>query len=235
MVAVINLSSNNVIGYVNIESGDASGARDILVRPDNAFVFVANTAKQSVSVFDTSSNPAVAQIDTPGHPRRLAITPQGPVGPYLVFATVWEGWVTVIESSGNTNTWLMNISVGNEDSHTRGIAITPDNSVRNETYVTNSGDGTVRIIDNNTWNVDTLHGFFSPWHVAITPDGHYACVSNLDADTVTIIDTSDPNHSVAATRDVGHGPFFSVSDPDSEHLWVSNADEHTSAGSVSGH
>jgi DNA-binding beta-propeller fold protein YncE len=245
LVAVINTTNDNnhVIGQVDIGSGAQSGARAILVRPDNAYVFAANTGKQSVSIFDTSSSPTVSQIDTGGQTRRLAITPQDPTaGSWTVFATVWEGWVTVIQSTGNTNTFVTNIPVAESDGpETRGIAITPDGSERNETYVTNVAEGTVSIIDNSNFdNVTTLDSFAAPWQVTITPDGHYACVSNAGNGigscthgSVTIIDATDQNHSVVATPCVGTGPFFSVSDPDSSRLWVSNSMEQTSAGSVS--
>jgi YVTN family beta-propeller protein len=76
-------------------------------------------------------------------------------------------------------------------------------------YVTNSGSGTVSVIDvaSNTV-VATVLGFTGPYGVAITPDGAFAYVANRLSLNVSVIDVA--SNTVIATVPVGAYPIWVV-------------------------
>jgi YVTN family beta-propeller protein len=212
VVEVFDLTTNQptLLDSVPIHGTEA---KDVLVTPDNGTVYVANTARHEVDLINAMTYQVTAIPTTKGQPRRLAISGN------RVFATIWEGYLTVIENGQ----WRKDIQVDPSlNPNTRGIAITPTG---NKIYVTNvhqlDPNGSITVVDNAslTAGVPMPVGKY-PWQVTITPN-NYAYVSNSGGNTVTIFDTS--NDSLYGTRTVGNGPFFSVVNPSHTKLYVSNS------------
>src|SRR5262249_42188023 len=89
-------------------------------------------------------------------------------------------------------------------------------------YVTNSGSGTVSVIDTATNTVVATVGVGGdPRGVAITPDGTHAYVTNIRSNTVSVIDTA--TNTVVATVPVGLSPFGVAITPDGTHAYVTNS------------
>jgi YVTN family beta-propeller protein len=229
-VFVINAMTGAVIAQITIAGNEA---RDVLVRPDSKFAYVANYANGSVDVI-TASNGSVNSITAAAGTRRLAITPDGA---YLLATDYLGDMVTVIRTSDNS--FVTNIGVGHQP---RGIAITPDGL---KTYVTNVNTlGTVSVIDNSDWHLmSTINVGDTPWHVIVppSPNSRYAYVSNsgsaLQSSSISIIDTTTDTVSKTLTPadGVGNGPFFSVVNPGHNKLFVSNSREtvNDTGGTVS--
>ena len=70
-----------------------------------------------------------------------------------------------------------------------------------------------------------------PAGVAITPDGSQAYVTNLDAGTVSVIDTGTA--TVSATVAVGTGPVGVAITPGGSHAYVTTSEGEPTAGTVS--
>ncbi len=88
-------------------------------------------------------------------------------------------------------------------------------------YVSNSGDGTVSVIDANPPSVvATVPVGPGPFAVAVTPDGKHAYVTNALSNNVSVIDTA--TNSVGATVPVGVEPVGVAVTPDGKHAYVAN-------------
>jgi YVTN family beta-propeller protein len=69
-------------------------------------------------------------------------------------------------------------------------------------YITNSGDGTVTVIDTATSTIQgTIPVSSGPWRTAVTPDGSKVYVANSVDNTVSVIHTA--TNSVASTIVLG--------------------------------
>ncbi|MGW3269814.1 Ig-like domain repeat protein, partial [Streptomyces sp. NPDC001056] len=93
-------------------------------------------------------------------------------------------------------------------------------------YVTNSGDGTVSVIDTGTQTVtNTITVGSSPFGVAVTPDGSQVYVANNGDGTVSVIDTA--TETVTNTITVGSAPVGVAVSPDGTHVYVTNNSDNT--------
>jgi YVTN family beta-propeller protein len=222
-VFVVNATTGAVIGQVFIPPTTGASAKDVLVSPDNRFVYVANYANGSVDVI-SAANGSVHSIPAAAGPRRLAITPDGA---YVLAADYLGDMVTVVDTS--TNSFVKNIPVGHQP---RGIAITPDGT---KTYVTNVNTlGSVSVIRNSDFTVtSTIPVGDTPWHVIVppAPNNRYAYVSNtgsgVQSSSISIIDTTTDLvvKTLGRANGVGNGPFWSVVNPNGNKLFISNSRE----------
>jgi YVTN family beta-propeller protein len=193
--------------------------KDVLVGTNlqaNSYIYVANYSTGKVNIVDSSGG-AVANITTAGGPRRLAITPDGA---YVLATDNSSNKVTIIRTSDHS--FYKDVVVGNAP---RGIAVTPDGA---KTYVTNMNDGTVSVIDNTTdFTVDPVPITVEkqPWQVIISPSQNYACVSNSQSDSVTIISTLNDQivHTFTKAEGIGDGPFQSTLGPGGHALYVADS------------
>jgi len=90
-------------------------------------------------------------------------------------------------------------------------------------YISNSGSGTVSVVDTATNTVVTTIPTlgFLPWGVGVTPDGARAYVANLASNSVTVINGS--THTVIRTVAVGRMPFAIAVLPDGSKVFVTNS------------
>ena len=73
--------------------------------------------------------------------------------------------------------------------------------------------------------IDTILVGDSPTDAAITPDGSYVYVANMNDDTVSVIQISD--NSVIDTISVGDSPTDVAITPDGSYVYVANKDDGT--------
>jgi YVTN family beta-propeller protein len=73
----------------------------------------------------------------------------------------------------------------------------------------------------------TITGFNVPYAVAVTPNGAYAYVTNINSNTVSVISTA--TNKVTSTVTVGSAPYGLAAAPNGVYIYVVN----TSGGSVS--
>ncbi|MGA8746814.1 MAG: PKD domain-containing protein [Solirubrobacterales bacterium] len=95
-----------------------------------------------------------------------------------------------------------------------------------EGYVTNSGAGTVSVLNlANNSAIATIPVGGGPRDVAIAPDGQLAYVTNEASGTVSVINTA--TNTVSATIPVGLRPRGIAVAPDGKSAWVANSGDDT--------
>lgn len=189
-----------------------------------AFAYVVNSADNSVSVIDTSTNRVVTTIPigiTPSLPRYVAITPDG----RFAYVTNENNFVTVIDTGSNRVVRYIPLPAGFFSDE---IDITPDGSFA---YVVNSELDNVSVIDTSSNIVAaTIPVGDSPFGIAITPDGNFAYVTNSGSDNVSVISTS--TNTVVATIPVGDSPLGIEITPDGNFAYVANFGQITAPGTT---
>jgi YVTN family beta-propeller protein len=206
-VAMIDTATNTVTTTIPIGSGTNPSALPsaIAVTPDGTRAYVTNLNPDNVSVIDTARRTVIAKMPVGVLPSGVAVTPDGRLA-YVTNACgagpacSYPGTVSVVDTA--TNQVVGNIQVG---SFPRGLAITPDGK---QVYVANSDSGfpsDVSVItteDNRV--VATIDAIVtSPVGIAITPNGAFAYVTAVFAETgipqgsILVIDTHI--HALVAT------------------------------------
>ena len=158
----------------------------VAVAPNGKFVYVANRGAGVVTVVDTASNKAVAEIQVPdGPPQYLAVAPDG----RRLYVTVFGdrkgrvNEVAVLDTMSNRV--IKTIPVGTRP---LALAVKPDGS---EIYVANSGSSTVSVIDARIEQVVTdIRVKPNPHWVEFSNDGTRAYTANHESNLVTVIDTA---------------------------------------------
>jgi YVTN family beta-propeller protein len=242
-VTVVELDNNNLVHQVDLQTNAVEG-KDVVVRPDSGFAYVAEYGPDGVDGWVEVIKPSaqlVTSIEVGQKPRRLALNPSGS---RLFVSNYDSGTVSVIRSNNNPIV-LATTSVGAQP---RGIAVTPDGT---KTFVTNleggAPNGTVSVIDDTNSTYPELTRFNvgrQPWHVTITPDGKWAYVSNsgvaLASSSVSIIKIPPSGlpfvfDTLDTTEGIEDGPFFSVVNPGGNKLFIANSrtgDDDPANGSV---
>jgi YVTN family beta-propeller protein len=230
-VWVLNATTGATVGTINVGGGSTGGCKDVLVSSDSATVYVANRGLNEVDVINASNGHFTRIATMADGPRRLALCP--PPHNNLLFCSDYEGnAVSIINTSTNTlvKTLYQTDGIG---VNPREFAFKTDGS---ETYVTNvslnSPPGSVSVIDNSTLTAHPtpIPVNNAPWQIIVPPppNDQYAYVSNGNSDTVTVINTMNDQvyKTLNSTSDhIGHGPFFSVVNPEGTELFISNSKE----------
>ncbi len=168
-IAVIDVAGRAVVppaiaipGCPMPASGEGGCApTGIAITPDGSLAFVAARASDQVIVVDTSSRQVVSVIDLPD-------CPSGGCAPTHV-AIARDGSVAYVANSGTDQAPGTTLSV----IETTLAVVLPESAV-------------IETIDLRCPGIGC-----GPQGLAITPDGTSLLVANADADTVTVIDTTD--------------------------------------------
>jgi YVTN family beta-propeller protein len=105
------------------------------------------------------------------------------------------------------------------------LAFTPGASAR-YAYVTNSGDGTVSVIETaNNAVIGSIPVGGEPVDVAISPNGARAYVAGKSSDSVAVIDTA--TNAVLTTVPVGKEPLGIAAGPEGNRVYVANFGDET--------
>lgn len=171
----------------------------IRISPDGKQAYVANLKGGTVSVIDTETRKQITQIPAGKGPAQVGFTPDG----RLAFASLsGEEKVAVIDPA--TRKVIRKVSVGTVPIQ---VYATPDSR---ELLVANQGSRekpgkTVSIIDLETFKtakpIETGPGAHG---VAVDREGRYAYVTNIYANSVSVLDVK--KRKVVAAVPVGKGP-----------------------------
>jgi YVTN family beta-propeller protein len=214
VVDVIDTSTNML--QTTIPVGREPNA--VAVTPDGQFGYVANFMDNTVSVFSTATNAVVATVPVGLGPAGEIVTPNGALD-YDYDSTANK--ISVINTSTNTVVTTFPLVKGT------WLAFTPNGAFA---YITISPSSTsqgsieVLAVPSNTV-VTTMSVGIDPVGVAITPDGHYAYVSNNGSNSVSVIDTA--SNTVITTVPVGHGPYPVSITSDGANVYVGNLTDST--------
>jgi YVTN family beta-propeller protein len=155
---------------VKVLASGLSGPCGVVMKPDGAYAYVADTAGDSVSVINSVTKNVTATIPVGKSPIGLAVTPDGE---YVYVTDIGSNSISVISTA--TNHVTSTIAVG---SMPYGIGITPNGKY---VYVTHEGGSdSMSVIETATNKVTAIipvdwdcYGF------AFATDGTFAYVTNI--------------------------------------------------------
>ncbi len=228
----VDLTTEAIVGAA-ITVGLAPAGVAIL--PDGARVYTinyvdGNPGTGTMSIIRTSDNTVVGTITGFSGPFGIAITPDGKFAYVANFGsnnfTPIGTTLSVVNLTTNTITATIDLAI-----QPAGIAITPDGlyayaSNYNTLYMdpvtfTNltAGQGTVNIIDiaTNTVIPPTIEVGESPANIAISPNGHFAYVTNFTSNVVNII--ALPTFQITAQGSQIQNLFLTQSDLVNKLTW----------------
>jgi outer membrane autotransporter protein len=198
----------------------AAGAIDGAHAQQGPFLYVPNSASNSVTVIDTPTNttvPPAISLGVGSQPQTAAV--RGDES--MVYVTNFGGNSVSVINTG-TNAVVATVNLGASPT---GVAVNPDGT---RAYVTQTGNS-VSVINTATNTVlTTLNGFNGPAGVAVSPNGTRAYVTNFAGNTVSVIDTAT-NTVVGVPITVGANPNAVAFSPDGTRAYVTNQN----GGSVS--
>jgi YVTN family beta-propeller protein len=200
-VSVVNLETNTQTGTFNVPAG----VWDLAVLP-NGKLYVAGTS--GVAVVDPSNPAAQTLIPLTGNKGDIALSPDGKLAYVAIFG---ESRVAVINTQ--TNTVVGSIPV---EGFVQDVQVNPVNGT---IYV---GDDDVAVIPAGSTTATHIEVPDSRG-LAVTPDGRYLYVANINFDSVSIIDTST-NAVVGEIPITGlanaSGPWRVAISPDGSRAYV---------------
>lgn len=189
------VGKSSVTVTVDVGAGDALGINGtpfaIAMSPDGKRAYVTDSANNRVSVVDIATRSVMGSIAVGNDPSGIAIASDGRA--YVVNAG--DGTVTVFDTATN-RVVRPYVYVGSDPT---GIAV---NAAGTRVVVANSYEGSVSVIDAQTWNVTRVAVGDGPYGVAIS--GDRALITNEYDNTVSVLDLT--TNSVVATIAVGLGP-----------------------------
>lgn len=204
--AFVTDSDNNAIAVFDLEKRTQIGTiktgkypHGMRLSPDGKEIYVANVKDGSVSVINVANLQETARIVVGRAPVQVGFTPDGKQS-YVSLSG--ENKVGIIDTVQRK--LIGKIAVGSTPIQ---MFATPDGK---QIYVANQGsskrpDNRVSVIDPaNQKVITTLRTGLGAHGVAMSGNGDYAFVSNIEAGTFSVIDTS--TKKVVATHKVGAGP-----------------------------
>jgi YVTN family beta-propeller protein len=189
-----------------------------------AFLYVANTGANTVTVFDTATSPPslVATVPVGTNPAGVALSPDGK---RVYVANTTSNNVSVIDTTRSPPSVIATIPVGTSPSV---LAVTPDG---NRVYVVNQFSNNVSVITTTTAPpsvIATIPVGAFPNGVAAGAGGNRVYVANSVSGTISVIDNALIPPAVASTIGVGDlQPFGVAVTPDGKNLYVTLNGENT--------
>lgn len=194
-VSVVDTAALRVVATIPV----GAYPHGVRISPDGKQAYVANLKGGTVSVIDTEARKEVAQVPAGKGPAQVGFTPDG----RLAFVSLSEeGKVAVIDPT--TRKVMSKVSVGTVPIQ---VYATPDSRTL---LVANQGTrkqpgNTVSVIDLPTFKATkTIVTAPGAHGVVVDREGRYAYVSNIYANSVSVLDIKDGK--VIATVRVGKEP-----------------------------
>lgn len=195
-VMVIDVAQKKVVG--EIKTGKFP--HGLRMSPDGREIYVANVNDNSISVIDITQSKEVTRIPVGKAPVQVGFTPDGRRA-YVALRD--ENSVAVIDTAQRKQ--IGTVAVGRNPIQ---VFATPDGRF---IYVANQGtetnpDNTVSVIEttNNNSVVATIETGKGAHGVVVSDDGRRAFITNIEDDTVSVIDTA--TQKVINNLKVGKGP-----------------------------
>ena len=176
-VSVISMHSHAVTDSIDV--GRYPGG--IAVNPGGTRVFVSNTLDNSVTVINARTQKPIDTFAAGIFPGPIAIDA---AGKYVYVANQLSNNITVADARYYTP--LKSIDV---PSHPLAISLSPDGSVIYVSCGSNDTDASLAMIDTRTGRLlGTAKMKSVSTGMAISPDGNSVIVTNVDSDSMTIVD-----------------------------------------------
>ena len=221
-VSVIDTATNTLIGKPIPVGLDPNG---VVVTPNGARVYVANTDDNTVSVIDTSTNTVVGQPIRVGKgPEALAVSPDGS---RVYVGNSIDGTVNVIDTAANAVLGDAIVIDNRRTWNTIHLAVSPDGS---RLYVTHFEDpdlhSYVSVVDTatNTVVADVATGLSLPGGMAISPNGKRLYVSGYHTDgetaALSVIDTATNTAGAPLILTGSENPKGLVVSPDGTKVYM---------------
>jgi len=214
-----------IVGGVPIQAGGypTLNPQGLAITPDGRYLFVSeNRLGGVVAVIDIGAKTTVASLSQGAGliPLGIAVHPNGQRA-YFAFAnpTLMGGDVVRVFDITTMTATAVSIPVGAVPT---GMAVTPDGA---KLYVSNTGSGTVSVIDTATDTVTTIAAGATPAALAVSPDQSQLYVVNNGSSSVSVINIALNN--VVGTVNVGASPEGIAITPDGQRAYVTNAASNT--------
>lgn len=199
--------AQNVTATVGVGNSPAA----VAVNPVTSTIYVVNTASNTVSVINGTTNSLTATVTTGSNPVALAVNP---VSNMVYVANNGSSNITVIDGATNTTSTI-----------TDPNAISPVavalNPITNMVYVANIESNNLSVI-NGAGN--TLAGSVGvgnlPTSVVVNPATNMVYVANRASNNVTVVNGS--NNTVAATIGTGTNPVSLTVDTATNMVYAAN-------------
>lgn len=224
---------NNTLEVINTVTGaivtipTPNNPNCVSASPDGTRVYVSNlnvdAPESNVSVINTLNNTIIANIEVGERPYEQVVTPDGKwlyVSVENLNAPTNTSINTIAVINTATNTVSTNISV---PASSGALALSPDGSL----LYTGSAD-TLSVISTATNSIlyELPLKIENPYGgIATSPDGSKVYVTNVSANTVSVINTPVTSTSkVTAIIPVGVAPYIILASPDGSRVYTSNED-----------
>lgn len=193
-VSVISTATNTVTSIITAGSNPFG----LTLSPDGSRLYVVNGGGGNISVINTATGALVSTMTFPSgsQPGFVAISPDGNTA-YVTLAATNQ--VAVVNTADNVI--IATVAVGNDPFE---IAVSPDGS---RVYVANqAGSTNLSVINTATNTVDwNIPVGLTQEGVSVSPDGTLAYATNLNAGTLTVINTA--TEAIVTTVNVGVGCY----------------------------
>ncbi len=216
-----NPGGTGTVTDIDVPGDSVMAVRDLGQLPVHAatlansiVTYVANSGDDSISVFNTFSEPGVVPtvVALPAGARPVFVLPG--VGDNLFIAAA--GLNAIQTMSVTLNVLSGSIPVG---TNPVALAMLPDGT---RVYSINQGDGTVSVVTPGDMAVvATIRVGTAPSWAAISSDGAQLYVANRGSNSVSVIDTASA--TVTATIPVGIAPNFIIFDRALRRVYVTNS------------
>jgi DNA-binding beta-propeller fold protein YncE len=229
-----------IVSQVEVEHSVVAPPMAVALTPDEKLALVSAPAKPDpadktklvrdkfLQVVDLSANPpkVIDKVALPHQPVGIAIARSGK----LALAAHLEGSVSVLAIDGNKVSVTETVPVGDANSRSSAVAITPDGK---QALVTKRGEGSVALLSIAGGKVTYTKRDFTvgaePYGIDVSSDGHWAAVANVgrgtgDNDSVSLIDLKQNPPRTALYQGVCATPEGIAFSPDGQLLAVSCID-----------
>jgi len=205
-VSVIDTTSRSITATVSIPRGALPAL--MAVNPNGSLLYVVDQGLNQITVISTASNMIAATIPVGSHPNAVAFSPDG-TRAYVT--NQWSSSVSVIDTSASTV-----VSTFRVGAFPTAVAVTPNGSV----YVGCAGTNMLEVHRAYGDPIATISGLPYPKFIAITPDGAYAYVANMNGGSVSVIATAA--NRVVSIIQVGSLPTSVAITTDGLNAYVTN-------------
>ena len=209
-VSKVRISDNTIVSTISLGVG-ALGPSAIVVSPDGARVYIAESSADALAVIQTS-NDAVTTVNGFSLPRGVAVTPDGQ---FVYVTNANANNVSVVRTSNNA--LVSTITVG---TNPFGVTVTPNGQFAYVANLLGNSVSVIRTSDNTV--VSTISAAPDPKAIVATPDGLSVLVVQQSGSAVSVISTA--TNSITSAIAVGGSPTSIAVSLSGQYAYVPSTD-----------